>query len=261
MPRRRHDRGVAAAIDAAAHCLERREYRRPACRRLGHDLLGHPAVVPQFLLAIQVFIELGNGATTSSRPSNIWLRPGPTSCQAIASAGPAAPMHWPGATWPDWSAGLNVMAIGWLHHHEWSQRAQVTCGRTVPGCGHQRSGVATPARYGVAGGFELERDRLRTLAPSAFVRIEHFGSTAVPWPLAKQIIDILAEVTSLEGVDSLRRTSLRPRPYDVQGVQCDARGSRVADVLEERTSHASPARRRTGRTSLDRATRVSRRAA
>lgn len=51
--------------------------------------------------------------------------------------------------------------------------------------------------------FDLERDRLRVLAPGVFVRIEHIGSTAVPGLLAKPIIDILATVTSLDGIDAL----------------------------------------------------------
>jgi len=51
--------------------------------------------------------------------------------------------------------------------------------------------------------FELERDRLRAVAPGMFVQIEHIGSTAVPGLVAKPIIDILAGVASLEGVDAL----------------------------------------------------------
>ena len=51
--------------------------------------------------------------------------------------------------------------------------------------------------------FELERDRLRALLPGAFVAIEHIGSTAVPGLAAKSIIDIMAAVESLEGVETL----------------------------------------------------------
>ena len=54
-----------------------------------------------------------------------------------------------------------------------------------------------------AGAFELERDRLLTLVPGVFVEIAHIGSTAVPGLAAKPIIDILAGVASLEGVDAL----------------------------------------------------------
>ena len=51
--------------------------------------------------------------------------------------------------------------------------------------------------------FELERVRLQALSPGTFVAIEHIGSTAVSGLSAKPIIDILAGVASLEGVDEL----------------------------------------------------------
>jgi GrpB-like predicted nucleotidyltransferase (UPF0157 family) len=51
--------------------------------------------------------------------------------------------------------------------------------------------------------FELERDRLQAIAPGAFLSIEHIGSTAVPGLLAKPIVDIMAAVGSLDGVDSV----------------------------------------------------------
>lgn len=51
--------------------------------------------------------------------------------------------------------------------------------------------------------FEQERIRLADIAPGAFLQIEHIGSTAVPGLLAKPIIDILAGVASLDGVDAL----------------------------------------------------------
>lgn len=54
-----------------------------------------------------------------------------------------------------------------------------------------------------AGAFERERERLHALAPGAFVRIEHIGSTAVPGLVAKPVIDMLAGVRTLEGVDDL----------------------------------------------------------
>jgi GrpB-like predicted nucleotidyltransferase (UPF0157 family) len=54
-----------------------------------------------------------------------------------------------------------------------------------------------------AAAFELESARLRALLPGVFVAIEHIGSTAVPGLAAKPIIDILAAVVSLDGVDSL----------------------------------------------------------
>lgn len=51
--------------------------------------------------------------------------------------------------------------------------------------------------------FELERERLQTLLPDVFVAMEHIGSTAVPELAAKPIIDIMAAVESLVGVDGL----------------------------------------------------------
>jgi hypothetical protein len=54
-----------------------------------------------------------------------------------------------------------------------------------------------------AGAFEIERDRLLAVAPGVFIQIEHIGSTAVPGLAAKPIIDILAGVASLDGVDVL----------------------------------------------------------
>jgi GrpB-like predicted nucleotidyltransferase (UPF0157 family) len=51
--------------------------------------------------------------------------------------------------------------------------------------------------------FERERDRLHAILPGAFVQIEHIGSTAVPGLVAKPVIDILAGVRSLEGVDDV----------------------------------------------------------
>lgn len=51
--------------------------------------------------------------------------------------------------------------------------------------------------------FEVERDRLQSLVPGAFDAIEHIGSTAVPGLPAKPIIDIMAAVDSLDGVDAL----------------------------------------------------------
>ena len=49
--------------------------------------------------------------------------------------------------------------------------------------------------------FELERARLQALLPGVFVQVEHIGSTAVPGLVAKPVIDIMAGVESLAGVD------------------------------------------------------------
>ncbi len=51
--------------------------------------------------------------------------------------------------------------------------------------------------------FELERDRLMALLPGVFAAIEHIGSTAIHGLVAKPIIDIMAGVPSLDGVDPL----------------------------------------------------------
>jgi len=49
--------------------------------------------------------------------------------------------------------------------------------------------------------FELERQHLRSCLPNEFiVRIEHFGSTAIPGLAAKPIVDMLVEVTNLTAV-------------------------------------------------------------
>ncbi|MBT2773616.1 GrpB family protein [Halomonas sp. ISL-60] len=51
--------------------------------------------------------------------------------------------------------------------------------------------------------FEQERDRLFDVFPSAFLAIEHIGSTSVPGLSAKPIIDILAGVNSIAQADGL----------------------------------------------------------
>lgn len=51
--------------------------------------------------------------------------------------------------------------------------------------------------------FQLERGRLLKVAPSQFIDIQHFGSTAIAGMPAKPVIDILAGVASLEIADSL----------------------------------------------------------
>ncbi|HEY1111758.1 MAG TPA: GrpB family protein [Opitutaceae bacterium] len=51
--------------------------------------------------------------------------------------------------------------------------------------------------------FEAERARLRGLCPTAFLGIEHVGSTAVPTLSAKPIIDLMAGVPSLAEADAI----------------------------------------------------------
>jgi GrpB-like predicted nucleotidyltransferase (UPF0157 family) len=51
--------------------------------------------------------------------------------------------------------------------------------------------------------FSTERQRLASLLPSAFVEIEHIGSTAVPGMPAKPVIDLLAGVESMAVAKSI----------------------------------------------------------
>lgn len=51
--------------------------------------------------------------------------------------------------------------------------------------------------------FETERARLLSMFPTAFIVIEHIGSTAVPGMSAKPIIDILAGVESFGDFETL----------------------------------------------------------
>jgi GrpB-like predicted nucleotidyltransferase (UPF0157 family) len=51
--------------------------------------------------------------------------------------------------------------------------------------------------------YELEKDRLLSLFPEAFLAIEHIGSTAVPQMAAKPIIDLLGGVRSIAEADLL----------------------------------------------------------
>ena len=51
--------------------------------------------------------------------------------------------------------------------------------------------------------FAAERDRLLATFASQLLRVEHFGSTAVPGMPAKPIVDILAGVASMQVADAL----------------------------------------------------------
>jgi len=63
--------------------------------------------------------------------------------------------------------------------------------------------------------FELERLHLLSCLPSDLAkRIEHFGSTAVPGLLAKPIVDILIQVTSLEKTKQRIVPILEAQGYD-----------------------------------------------
>ena len=63
--------------------------------------------------------------------------------------------------------------------------------------------------------FELEAEYLRRLLPeNSFTRIEHFGSTAIPGLAAKPIVDILAEVRSLDETRSVIAPLMESDGYD-----------------------------------------------
>ena len=63
--------------------------------------------------------------------------------------------------------------------------------------------------------FELERQHLLACLPSELiVRIEHFGSTAVPGLAAKPIVDMLVEVTDLAAVRERVAPELESQGYD-----------------------------------------------
>ena len=63
--------------------------------------------------------------------------------------------------------------------------------------------------------FEQKRMHLLSCLPTNLVnRIEHFGSTAVPGLLAKPIVDILVEVTSLDKTRDIIAPILEAQGYD-----------------------------------------------
>jgi GrpB-like predicted nucleotidyltransferase (UPF0157 family) len=63
--------------------------------------------------------------------------------------------------------------------------------------------------------FEQEARHLHNrLPPSLIIRIEHFGSTAVPGLSAKPVIDMLVEVSSLELVRNRVAPQLEAEGYD-----------------------------------------------
>ena len=63
--------------------------------------------------------------------------------------------------------------------------------------------------------FSQERKHLLSCLPADLIkRIEHFGSTAVPGLAAKPIVDILVEVTSLDGTRTRIAPILEAQGYD-----------------------------------------------
>jgi GrpB-like predicted nucleotidyltransferase (UPF0157 family) len=64
--------------------------------------------------------------------------------------------------------------------------------------------------------FEVEAARIRSALGEVLVVIHHIGSTAIPGIYAKPIIDILAEVTSLEALDA-RVNNMQSLGYESMG--------------------------------------------
>jgi GrpB-like predicted nucleotidyltransferase (UPF0157 family) len=86
--------------------------------------------------------------------------------------------------------------------------------------------------------FGREREPLeRALGPALVRRVEHMGSTAVPGLEAKPIIDMLAVVQDIDGVDLSAVAAcgwlLAPEPGDEQ----ERRLSLCKPALEKRTHH------------------------
>lgn len=51
--------------------------------------------------------------------------------------------------------------------------------------------------------FEVERERLQSLVPGAFIAVEHIGSTAVVGMPAKPVVDLMASVESMTAAESI----------------------------------------------------------
>jgi GrpB-like predicted nucleotidyltransferase (UPF0157 family) len=64
--------------------------------------------------------------------------------------------------------------------------------------------------------FEVEAVKIRAALGGVLVRLHHIGSTAIPGIYAKPIIDILAEVTSLEALDA-QVDDMRVSGYESMG--------------------------------------------
>ena len=64
--------------------------------------------------------------------------------------------------------------------------------------------------------FEIEAVNIRSVLGSSLIFLHHIGSTAIPGIYAKPIIDILAEVTSLEALDA-RVDGMQALGYESMG--------------------------------------------
>jgi GrpB-like predicted nucleotidyltransferase (UPF0157 family) len=64
--------------------------------------------------------------------------------------------------------------------------------------------------------FEIEAARVREALGSSLISLQHIGSTAISGILAKPIIDMLADVSSLEAIDECRQ-KMRALRYESLG--------------------------------------------
>lgn len=76
--------------------------------------------------------------------------------------------------------------------------------------------VVRPYDPAWARAFERESGALRECLGATLVAVHHIGSTAIPGLAAKPIIDILGEVTALDGLDA-RNAALEQLGYQVRG--------------------------------------------
>ncbi|WP_340647646.1 GrpB family protein [Phenylobacterium sp.] len=83
--------------------------------------------------------------------------------------------------------------------------------------------------------FNVERASLRSLEPSPFLDIEHFGSTAVPGLAAKPVIDIMASVA---GTDALDRAEPALAALGYHRLEVGFRKRRFYRKAEERSDEA-----------------------
>jgi GrpB-like predicted nucleotidyltransferase (UPF0157 family) len=79
--------------------------------------------------------------------------------------------------------------------------------------------------------YAAERDRIMAASHGQLVAFEHIGSTAVPHQRAKPIIDMMAAVPSLQGIDSLIEA------LNTLGYQVVETGMRNRLFLRKRAAH------------------------
>lgn len=100
--------------------------------------------------------------------------------------------------------------------------------------------------------FELERTRLQAPLPGVFAQVEHIGSTAVPGLVAKPVVDIMAGVASLAGVDATIATLCRNGYATSKEFNASIADTQVVDAMAGRPSDTSLAHRRLGRRAMGR---------